>query len=78
MEMEEEKRDEYFKGRGAQIKTGNKFLKNEYVTDHIEVGRATIGSASNTNLFRIAQKDYQQNRKPGFAWHVFHESVPGM
>jgi hypothetical protein len=24
------------KGRGAQIKTANKFLKNEYVTDHIE------------------------------------------
>jgi DNA repair photolyase len=28
--------EEYFKGRGAQIKTANKFLKNEYVTDHIE------------------------------------------
>ena len=27
---------EYFKGRGAQIKTGNKFLKASYVTDHIE------------------------------------------
>ena len=25
-----------FKGRGAQIKTGNKFQKAEYVTDHIE------------------------------------------
>lgn len=28
--------DSYFKGRGAQIKTGNKFLKAEYVTQHIE------------------------------------------
>ncbi|MBS1682296.1 MAG: PA0069 family radical SAM protein [Bacteroidetes bacterium] len=28
--------DSYFKGRGAQIKTGNKFLQAEYVTDHIE------------------------------------------
>ena len=27
---------DYFKGRGAQIKTGNKFLQAEYVTDHIE------------------------------------------
>lgn len=27
---------DYFKGRGAQIKTGNKFLKAQYVTDHIE------------------------------------------
>lgn len=28
--------DEYFKGRGAQIKSENKFLKAQYVTDHIE------------------------------------------
>ena len=28
--------DEYFKGRGAQIKTENKFLKAQYVTEHIE------------------------------------------
>ena len=28
--------EEYFKGRGAQIKTGNRFLKNEYVTEHVE------------------------------------------
>ncbi|HEV8513069.1 MAG TPA: PA0069 family radical SAM protein [Cyclobacteriaceae bacterium] len=28
--------DSYFKGRGAQIKTGNKFLQGQYVTDHIE------------------------------------------
>lgn len=31
-----EQREDYFNGRGAQIKTGNKFLKNQYVTDHIE------------------------------------------
>ncbi|MEQ8425001.1 MAG: PA0069 family radical SAM protein [Cyclobacteriaceae bacterium] len=28
--------DRYFKGRGAQIKTDNKFLKAQYSTDHIE------------------------------------------
>ena len=28
--------ESYFKGRGAQIKTENKFLKGQYVTDHIE------------------------------------------
>jgi len=28
--------ESYFKGRGAQIKTGNRFLKSQYVTDHIE------------------------------------------
>ncbi|MBS1951992.1 MAG: Radical SAM domain protein [Cytophagales bacterium] len=31
-----ESEDNYFKGRGAQIKTGNKYLKAEYVTEHIE------------------------------------------
>lgn len=28
--------ENYLKGRGAQIKTPNKFLKGQYVTDHIE------------------------------------------
>jgi DNA repair photolyase len=28
--------EDYFKGRGAQIKSENKFLKAQYVTDHIE------------------------------------------
>jgi len=27
---------EYFKGRGSQIKTENRFLKSQYVTDHVE------------------------------------------
>lgn len=31
-----EQSEDYFSGRGAQIKTQNKFLKNQYVTDHIE------------------------------------------
>lgn len=31
-----EQRDDYFNGRGAQIKTQNKFLRNQYVTDDIE------------------------------------------
>lgn len=31
-----ENNDDYFKGRGAQINTHNKFLKNKYVTEHIE------------------------------------------
>ncbi|MBY0434021.1 MAG: radical SAM protein, partial [Cyclobacteriaceae bacterium] len=28
--------ENYFKGRGAQIKTENKFLKSQYTTEHIE------------------------------------------
>ena len=31
-----EDNQEYFKGRGAQINTHNKFLKDKYVTEHVE------------------------------------------
>lgn len=30
------KNEEYFKGRGAQINTHNKFLRTKYVADHEE------------------------------------------
>jgi DNA repair photolyase len=46
--MEEEN---YFKGRGAQIRTGNKFLKNEYVTDHVEGLDEPLLSAPTTQIF---------------------------
>ena len=46
--MEEEN---YFKGRGAQIRTGNKFLKAEYVTDHIEGLDEPLMSAPTTQVF---------------------------
>ncbi|WP_207536374.1 PA0069 family radical SAM protein [Desertivirga arenae] len=31
-----EDNSEYFKGRGAQVNTHNRFLKNKYITEHIE------------------------------------------
>lgn len=34
--MSHEENEEFFKGRGAQVNTHNKFLKNKYVLDHIE------------------------------------------
>ena len=34
---EKKEQDAYFKGRGSQINTSNKFLKNRYVTEHDEV-----------------------------------------
>src|SRR6478735_5900197 len=43
--------DSYFKGRGAQIKTGNKFLKAEYVTDHIEGLDEPLLESPNTQIF---------------------------
>ena len=43
--------DEYFRGRGAQIKTSNKFLKAEYVAEHIEGLDEPLLSAPTTQIF---------------------------
>jgi len=43
--------EDYFKGRGAQIKTSNKFLKAEYVAEHIEGLDEPLLSAPATQVF---------------------------
>ncbi|MEX1240431.1 MAG: PA0069 family radical SAM protein [Cyclobacteriaceae bacterium] len=43
--------EEYFKGRGAQIKTGNRFLKAEYVSEHIEGLDEPMYAAPTTQVF---------------------------
>lgn len=43
--------DEYFKGRGAQIKTENRFLKNQYVTEHPEGLDEPLLASPNTQIF---------------------------
>lgn len=48
--------DDYFKGRGAQIKTENKFLKAQYVTDHIEGLDEELLSAPTTQIFQEQPK----------------------
>jgi DNA repair photolyase len=47
---------DYIKGRGAQIKTGNKFLKNEYVAQHIEGLDEEMLSSPTTQIFQDAPK----------------------
>lgn len=47
----EEQANEYFRGRGAQIKTENKFLKAQYVTEHIEGLDEPLLSAPSTQVF---------------------------
>lgn len=42
---------EYFKGRGAQIKTENRFLKAQYVTDHIEGLDEPLLDSPTTQIF---------------------------
>ncbi len=44
--------DDYLKGRGAQIKTGNRFLKAEYVTDHVEGLDEPMLANTNTQVFQ--------------------------
>ena len=48
--MEEEIAD-YFKGRGAQIKTVNKFLKAQYVEEHVEGLDEPLLTAPTTQIF---------------------------
>lgn len=48
---------EYFKGRGAQIKTGNKFLKAQYVAEHIEGLDEPMFSSPHTQVY------YEQAKK---------------
>ncbi len=43
--------EEYFQGRGAQINSRNKFLKAQYVTEHIEGLDEPLFSAPTTQVF---------------------------
>ena len=47
---------EYIKGRGAQIKTANKFLTAEYTTDHIEGLDEELWTSTPTQLFQETPK----------------------
>ena len=43
--------ESYFKGRGAQISTGNKFLKAQYVAEHVEGLDAPLLETPATQIF---------------------------
>jgi DNA repair photolyase len=47
----EEEHEDYFKGRGAQIKSENKFLKAQYVAEHIEGLDEPLLTAPTTQIF---------------------------
>ncbi len=50
--MEEKEKDaSYFKGRGAQINTHNKFLKKQYVEEHQEMLDEPLLSSEKTQIF---------------------------
>ena len=48
--------ESYFKGRGAQIKSENKFLKAQYVTDHVEGLDEPLLENSHTQIFHESPK----------------------
>jgi len=54
--MGHEENDEFFKGRGAQVNTHNKFLKNKYVLEHIEGLDEPLLENSATQLFEETPK----------------------
>ncbi len=45
------KQSSYFKGRGSQMNTANKFLKNQYVEEHMEMLDEHLLSDEKTQLF---------------------------
>ncbi len=47
---------EYFNGRGAQINTQNKFLRSQYVTDHLEGLDEALYSSPTTQVFMETPK----------------------
>jgi DNA repair photolyase len=54
--MAQEDGSGFFKGRGAQVNTQNKFLKNKYVADHIEGIDEPLLENSSTQLFEETPK----------------------
>lgn len=50
--MEGKEEEDYFRGRGAQIKTENKFLKAQYVAEHVEGLDEPLLSAPTTQVFQ--------------------------
>ncbi len=48
--------DDYLKGRGAQIKTPNKFLKADYVAEHVEGLDEPLYSSQSTRVYRETPK----------------------
>jgi len=54
--MSHEENEEFFKGRGAQVNTHNKFLKNKYVLEHIEGLDEPLLENTATQIFEESPK----------------------
>jgi DNA repair photolyase len=73
--MGHEDNPEYFKGRGAQVNTHNKFLKNKYVADHMEGIDEPMLENSGTQIFEEHPKNIvSESNSPDL--HFMHSINP--
>jgi DNA repair photolyase len=69
--MSHEENPEFFKGRGSQVNTHNKFLKNKYVLEHIEGLDEPFLRNSNTQFFQEnAKKIVSESDSPDLS-HMY-------
>jgi DNA repair photolyase len=69
--MSHEGNPDFFKGRGAQVNTHNKFLKNKYVLDHIEGIDEALLENTNTQLFEETPKKIVSESKSPDLSHMY-------
>jgi DNA repair photolyase len=69
--MSHEENSEFFKGRGAQVNTHNKFLKNKYVLEHVEGLDEQLLENTHTQLFEEnSKKIVSESNSPDLS-HMF-------
>jgi hypothetical protein len=70
---------DYLKGRGSQFKTQNRFLKAQYVTDHIEGLDEPLQSAPTTQVFyENPKKIVNKVTSPDLGMMYSLNSLPGL
>src|SRR5476651_804608 len=69
--MSHEENPEFFKGRGAQVNTHNKFLKNKYALEHIEGLDEPMLENSATQLFEETPKKIVSESKSPDLSHMY-------
>jgi hypothetical protein len=77
--MAHEENSDFFKGRGAQVNTHNRFLKNKYVAEHIEGIDEPLLENSATQLFEeTPKKDCKRIKQSRSEPHVLDKPLPGL
>ena len=69
--MSHEENPEFFKGRGAQVNTHNKFLKNKYVLEHVEgLDEPFLDNAATQIFDETPKKIVSESNSPDL-WHMY-------